>query len=96
VGDEAREHHRVGVTPVLKRLAFSYLKNGVGTWPIRHPLYDAVVVKQLYDWTTLSDTEAPGQGAIVVEFHRQGRRIRWVEFAARVVGAGGEPIVREV
>jgi hypothetical protein len=32
----------------------------------------------------------------VVEFRRAGKRIRWVEFACRDVGGGGEPIIREV
>jgi len=91
-----REFHRIGITPVLKRLAFGYMKKGVGEWPIRHPAYDLVVVKQLYDWTTPSDEEVPGQGGLIVEFHKNGQRVRWVEFGCRVIGGGGTPILQEV
>ena len=87
--------HKLGLTPVLKRRAFSYLQRGIGTYPSDHPAYDEIVVKPLYDWKTPSD-DIPGQGGIVVEFHRAGQRIRWVEFGCRVIGGGGEPIVREV
>ena len=92
----AKVDHRLGLTPMLKRLAFSYLQRGVGTYPSEHPAYDSVVVRSLYDWKTPSDPELPSQGGLVVEFHRAGRRIRWCEFGCRVIGGGGEPIVRDV
>ncbi len=91
----ARVDHKLGLTPMLKRLAFHYLQRGVGQYASEHPAYDIVHVKALYDWKTPSD-DIPGQGGMVVEFHKDGKRVRWVEFGCRVIGGGGEPIVREV
>jgi hypothetical protein len=92
----ARTDHKLGLTPVLKRIAFRYLQRGLGTYPSDLPAYDHVTVRPLYDWKTPSDPEIPAQGGLVVEFWRKGRRARWVEFGCRVVGGGGEPIVRDV
>jgi hypothetical protein len=92
----SRVDHKLGLTPVFKRLAFHYLLRGLGEHPIDHPQYDKVVVKSLYDWRTPTDDNVPSQGGVVVEFHRGGKRVRWVEFGCRVIGGGGEPIVREV
>jgi hypothetical protein len=92
----SRVDHQLGLTPVFKRLAFHYLQQGLGVYPIEHPQYDKVVVKALYDWATPVDENVPSQGGVVVEFHRAGKRVRWVEFGCRVIGGGGEPIIREV
>lgn len=92
----SRVDHKLGLTPVLKRLAFHYLQRGLGEHAIKHPQYDKVVVRSLYDWSTPTDESVPSQGGVVVEFCREGRRVRWVEFGCRVIGGGGEPIVREV
>lgn len=81
---------------MLKRRAFHYLLRGVGTYVSDHPAFDTVVVKPLYDWKAPPDEAIPGQGGAVVEFHKDGKRVRWVEFGCRVVGGGGDPIVREV
>lgn len=81
---------------MFKRLAFSYLLKGVGRYKSELPDYDEVVVRSLYDFATPSDDSIPSQGGAVVEFHRGGRRIRWIEFGCRVVGGGGSPIVHEV
>lgn len=92
----SRVDHLLGLTPMLKRRAFHYLQRGIGTFPSDHPAYDVVVVKSLYDWKTPLDDSVPGQGGMVVEFHKDGKRVRWVEFGCRIVGGGGEPIIREV
>jgi hypothetical protein len=92
----SRFDHLLGLTPVFKRLAFHYLQRGLGSHAIDHPQYDKVVVRPLYDWQTSTDENLPSQGGVVVEFHRANKRVRWVEFGCRVVGGGGEPIVREV
>jgi hypothetical protein len=92
----SRIEHKLGLTPVFKRLAFSYLQRGIGKHPIGHPQYDKVVVPSLYDWKSPVDESVPSQGGVVVEFFRAGKRVRWVEFGCRVIGGGGEPIVREV
>ena len=91
-----RTDHKLGLTPMLKRRAFHYLLRREGRYESDHPAYDAVVVRSLYDWQTPSDDNIPSQGGAVVEFHRDGKRVRWVEFGCRVIGGGGEPIVREV
>ena len=90
----SKVEHRLGLTPVLKRLAFSYLQRGIGAHAIDHPQYDKVVVRSLYDWNTPTDDSVPSQGGIVVEFMRAGKRVRWIEFGCRVIGGGGEPIIR--
>jgi hypothetical protein len=92
----SRLDHKLGLTPMLKRRAFHYLQRGIGRYESDHPAYDSIVVKSLYDWQTPTDDSVPGQGAMVVEFHKDGKRVRWVEFGCRIVGGGGEPIVREV
>jgi len=92
----SRVDHKLGLTPMLKRRAFNYLLRGVGRFESDHPAYDTVVVKSLYDWQTPSSDELPSQGGAVVEFHKDGRRVRWVEFGCRVIGGGGAPIVHEV
>lgn len=92
----ARTDHKLGLTPMLKRTAFHYLLKGIGEYPSNLPSYDKVVVRSLYDWQTPQDEELPSQGGVVVEFWRGGKRIRWVDFGCRVVGGGGEPVLREV
>jgi hypothetical protein len=92
----SRVDHKLGLTPVFKRLAFHYLQKGLGEYPIDHPQYDKVVVRSLYDWRTPTDDNIPSQGGVEVGFYRAGRRVRWVEFGCRVIGGGGEPIIREV
>jgi hypothetical protein len=91
-----RVDHKLGLTPMLKRHAFHYLLKGVGRYVSDHPAYDTIVVQSLYDWQTPSNDELPSQGGAVVEFHKDGRRVRWVEFGCRVIGGGGAPILREV
>ena len=91
----SRGEHRLGLTPVLKRLAWYYVKRGAGSHAIEHPVYDEVIVRELYDWNTPNDEKLPPQGGIVVEFMRLGERMRWVEFGCRCIGGGGAPIMRE-
>lgn len=89
--------HRLGITPVLKRLAWFYAKKGVGSHAIEHPVYDEVVVRELYDWHAPEGRpDLPPQGGLVVEFVRVGQRVRWVEFATRYAGGGGDDILREL
>lgn len=91
-----RLEHKLGLTAVFKRLAFSFLQRGLGEHRIDHPQYDKVIVRPLYDWSTPTDESVPSQGGIIVEFYREGNRVRWVEFGCRVIGGGGESIIREV
>jgi len=91
----SKVEHKLGLTPTLKRMAFYYLKKGLGEHRCEHETYDKVVVRELYSWNAPAPDMAP-QGGLVVEFHRNGKRVRWVEFAVRDVGGGGDSIVREV
>lgn len=95
----SRVERRLGLTPVLKRLGFHYLKKGIGSHAVEAPydaFYDEVVVRALYDWHSPNDEKVPAQGGLVVEFKKEGERVRWVEFGCHFIGGGGEPIIREV
>ena len=91
-----RTDHKLGLTPMIKRAAFYYLLLGRGEHVSNLPGYDKVVVKPLYDWKNAPDETQPSQGGAVVEFWRDGKRVRWVDFGCRVVGGGGPPLLHEV
>jgi len=83
---------RLGLTNILKRLAYSYLLKGLGRHPIEHEVYDEVEVSELYPWKpdpTSSDSGEYGAG-VRVSFYRQKKRVRWVEFSIRNTGGGGD------
>lgn len=81
---------RLGLTNVLKRLAYSFLCEGFGRRKIDHNLYDEVEVSELYPWKANPEcTDEHGAG-IKVTFFRDGKRIRWVEFGVRFAGGGGD------
>jgi len=84
---------RLGITPILKRLAYSYLTKGFGKYLIKHPQYDEVEVKELYPWRpNPSDPEEHGAGIAVI-FLKGGEKKRWVEFGVRYIGGGGHPAI---
>lgn len=91
----SRVEHKLGLSPVLKRLAFSYLKLGLGSHAIEHPVFDEVCVEELYDWHAPENRDLPPRGGLVVVFMREGKRVRWVEFSCGFVGGGGASIMRE-
>jgi len=84
---------RLGLTKTLIRLAYYYLTKGFGKHPIDHSLYDLVEVTPLYEWRPNPEDEVESGGGIRVTFHRQGQKIRWVEFSVRYSGGGGEPSI---
>lgn len=87
---------RLGLTPVFKRLAYSFLMKGIGHHEIDHPLYDAVVVSELYPWQTNPErTDEYGAG-VTVTFFKNGIRIRWAEFSVRCNGGGGDAAIFRV
>lgn len=90
-----RAESRLGLSPVFKRLAWSYVKKGVGSHAIEHPDYDEVIVRELYEWHSPTN-EMPPQGGLVVDFMWMGERRRWVEFGCHFIGGGGEAILRSV
>jgi hypothetical protein len=90
-----KTEHMLGLTGPMKRLAYDFLKKGLGRHACNSFGFDEVVVRELYEWTSPGG-DLPAQGGLVVEFRSGGKRVRWVEFACRDVGGGGEPILREV
>ena len=83
----------LGLTNILKRLAYSYLTRGFGRHPIEHDVYDEVEVSELYPWIpNPSDSEEFGAG-IRVTFLRDNKKVRWVEFGVRDTGGGGDAAV---
>jgi hypothetical protein len=87
---------RLGLTPMFKRLAYSFLTKGLGRHLLDHPLYDEVVVAELYPWQTNPErTDEYGAG-IVVTFYKDGNRIRSAEFSARCTGGGGDAAIFRV
>lgn len=84
-----KEDSRLGLTPILKRLAYSFLCKGLGRHPINHAVYDMVEVSELYPWKPNPEDPDEYGGGVCVSFFRAGRRIRWVEFAIRYGGGGG-------
>lgn len=97
----SRSEHRLGLTPVLQRHAWHYLKKGLGSHAVLPPydaFYDEVVVRELYEWHSpaVPREDMPPAGGIVVEFKRMGQRVRWVEFGCRFIGGGGESILNEI
>lgn len=84
---------KLGLTNILKRLAYSYLSKGFGRHPIEHDVYDEVDVSELYPWIP-NPAQAGEHGAgIRVTFLRKGQKVRWVEFSVRDVGGGGDPTI---
>jgi hypothetical protein len=90
----SKTEHLLGLTSALRRVAWAYLRRGEGTYSTDLLGYDRVVVRELY--AVQAPDGAPPQGCFVVEFWRDGQRVRWLEWGCRVVGGGGEPIIREV
>jgi hypothetical protein len=90
----SRVEHLLGLTSALRRVAWAYLRRGEGTYSTDLLGYDRVIVRELY--ALQSPDGAPPQGGMVVEFWRDGRRVRWLDFGVRVTGGGGDPILREV
>ena len=92
----SRAEHFLGLTPVFKRLAYYYLKKGLGSHPVEPPLdalFDEIWVKDLYEWHTPDDKAVPPQGGLVVEFWWMGKKVKWAEFGCRFIGGGGPPIM---
>lgn len=89
-----RTERLLGLTPAFKRIAYYYLCLGYGDYfPQDHPHYDRIIVRELYEFSeNLTDTNEHAGGTIV-EFFRQSKRVRWVEFRCQAVGGGGEAVL---
>jgi len=90
---------RVGLTPILKRLAYHYMASkGLGRHGIVSELdgYDEIDVAELYPWGPNPQNEEESGAAIRVTFMRDGHKMRFVEFSVRCIGGGGEATIRAV
>jgi len=83
----------LGLTNILKRLAYSYLTKGFGCHPIDHDVYDEVDVAEMYPWIPNPVQKDEHGAGIRVTFLRKGKKVRWVEFSVRDVGGGGDPTI---
>lgn len=88
--------HLIGITPIIVRRAAYYLQLGVGQYYPTHPHYDEVRVEPSYPLVQNQERPEEWSQGLQVSFYHSGRRVRWVEFGCRVVGAGGDPILAEV
>jgi hypothetical protein len=86
---------RVGLTPMIKRLAAKYLMLGVGTYECNSLGYDEVVVSRLRRWKNWASPGEPDSYSLAMQvaFYRAGKRERWVDFGTFCVGGGGPPMV---
>jgi|APSaa5957512535_1039671.scaffolds.fasta_scaffold446189_1 hypothetical protein len=91
--ENTRAARRVGLTPMLTRLAWHYVKKGLGRHYIDHREYDNVHVEELYNWKVM---DGQGQGGLKVSFCAGREVLRVVEIGARVVGASGAPLMKEM
>lgn len=93
---ETKIERRLGLTPVIKRIAHYYLCLGFGEYFPKHPHYDRIVVRHLYDFGENAKVQGEYAGGAVVEFFFQSERIKWVEFRCQVVGGGGIEAIRRI
>lgn len=87
----------LGLTPAFQRIAYYYLRLGEGVYTPdngRHPHYDKVVVRELYEFRENPQIPNERSGGMIVEFFKNTQRIRWLEFRCQVVGGGGERVIR--
>ncbi|MGD9209733.1 MAG: hypothetical protein PVI90_03105 [Desulfobacteraceae bacterium] len=72
------------------------LGEGVYTPNDDHPHYNKIIVRELYEFQENPLTLGERSGGLIVEFFRDNRRIRWLEFRCQVVGGGGEPLIKRI
>jgi hypothetical protein len=85
---------KLGLTNIVKRLAYHYLVKGVGVYPLDDPFYDQIVVRELYPWMPNPENQNEYGGGVVVELFKDNRRVRFVEFGIRFTGGGGDIAIR--
>lgn len=89
----------LGLTPALQRIAYYYLRLGEGVYTPdggRHPHYDRVAVRELYEFTENPLVAGERSGGMIVEFFKDNRRVKWIEFRCQVVGGGGDAAIKRV
>lgn len=89
----------IGLTPMIKRIAWYYVRLGEGEYIPdggNHPHYDKIIVRELYEFKENPLVEGEHSGGMIVEFFRKNQRTRWIEFRCQVVGGGGEVTIKRV
>jgi len=88
---------RVGLTPMVMRLAVSYLTRGVGVYEGALS-YDTVEVRVLRPWENRGGVgkALDYSQEMQVSFYRGRRRERWVDFTIHISGAGGSPMMTTI
>jgi len=95
----SRTETLLGLTPAFQRIAYYYLRLGEGEYTPdggRHPHYDMVIVRELYEFKENPQVPEERSGGMIVEFFKEKRRVRWLEFRCQVVGGGGEAVIKRV
>lgn len=90
---------RLGLTPAFQRIAYYYLRLGEGEYSPdggNHPHYDRVVVRELYEFKENPCARGERAGGTIVEFFKDIRRVKWVEFRCQVVGGGGDSAIHRI
>jgi len=88
--------HYIGITPIVLKRAAYYLSLGIGEYFPEHPHFDRVTVEKIYEFTQNPENTYEWSQGVVVSFYKDKRRLRWVDFGCRVIGAGGDPILTKV
>ena len=91
--DQTITSRRLGVTPLLLRLAWNYALKGTATHYINHKHYDNDKVEVLYPWKSCGEDS---QGGIRVSFRVKEKVARYVEFSCKVSGFGGDSLIKSV
>lgn len=89
----------IGLTPAFQRIAYYYLRLGEGVYVPdngQHPHYNKIIVRELYEFHENPLVSNERSGGLIVEFFKDDRRIRWIEFRCQVVGGGGVPMIKRI
>lgn len=85
---------RIGLTNIVKRLAYFYMLKGIGEYPMENAWFDLARVEEFCPWQpSIVDPEEYGAG-IRVSFFCKGYRVRFVEFRVRCAGGGGDEVIK--
>lgn len=91
-----KENHRMGITPILLRRAAFYLSLGIGEYTPSHPIYDKIRVLELYPMQPEPKNPENWSIGFRIDFCQNNRVLQFVEFSAKVTGAGGVSFLKEI
>lgn len=90
--------HRVGLTPMMMRIGAYYLAQGEGEYDVEQFEFEKVRVSIAKPWGNHArEHNAEAYRMLFrVEFIKNTKVLRWIEFNTTVTGAGGRPTIYEV